>query len=80
MPPFLPRLVKDIAGEISETPDWLVHGLMPRGVIALLAAYPKVGKSTLVAQLAVSVAQGRAFLGRSTQQGGAPIARLCPPG
>jgi KaiC/GvpD/RAD55 family RecA-like ATPase len=70
MTPFLPRHVRDLAGEVSETPDWLVHGLIPRGVIALLAAFPKVGKSTLVAQLAVAVAQGRTFLNRSTQAGG----------
>jgi RecA-family ATPase len=69
MTPFLPRHVKDLADEVPESPDWLVHGLMPRGALALLSAYPKVGKSTLVGDLIVAVAQGRSFLGRSTEQG-----------
>jgi predicted ATP-dependent serine protease len=70
MTPFLPRPVKELAGEVLEAPAWLVHGLLPKGTLALLAAYPKVGKSTLVAQLAVAVAQGRDFLGRQTHVGG----------
>jgi KaiC/GvpD/RAD55 family RecA-like ATPase len=70
MTPFLPRHVKELASDVPEAPDWLVHGLLPRGTLALLAAYPKVGKSTLVGQLTVAVAQGRPFLGRPTQAGG----------
>lgn len=70
MTPFLPRSVKDLAEEVPETPEWLVHGLLPKGTLGLLAAYPKVGKSTLGAQLAVAMAQGRDFLGRRTKQGG----------
>lgn len=70
MTPFSPRHVKDLTVEVPEAPAWLVHGLLPRGTLALLAAYPKVGKSTLATQWAVAVAQGRDFLGRRTQQGG----------
>src|SRR5713226_4557614 len=70
MTPFRPRSVKELADEVPETPDWLVHHLLPRGSLALLVAYPKVGKSTLATQLAVAVAQGRDFLGRLTQPGG----------
>jgi len=70
MTPFLPRHVKDLAEEVPEAPAWLVHGLLPKGALALLAAYPKVGKSTLAAEGAVAVAQGRDFLGRRTEQGG----------
>lgn len=70
MTPFRPRWVKDLAEEITEAPAWLVHGLLPKGILALLAAYPKIGKSTLATQVAVAVAQGRLFLGRPTQQGG----------
>src|SRR5262245_52083978 len=70
MTPFRPRWVKDLAGEIEEVPDWLVHCLLPKGALALLAAYPKVGKSTLAAQWAVAVCQGQEFLGRRTQAGG----------
>ena len=73
MTPFLPRHVKDLVDEVIEAISWLVHGLLPRGVLALLVAYPKVGKSTLVYQLAVAVAQGKPFLGRQTSQGGVLI-------
>jgi hypothetical protein len=67
---FRPQWVKDLAAEVPEAPEWLVHHLLPRGRLALLAAYPKVGKSTFATQLAIAVAQGRDFLGRPTYQGG----------
>ncbi|HEU4370948.1 MAG TPA: AAA family ATPase [Methylomirabilota bacterium] len=59
-----------MAETVTEAIDWLVHGLLPLGTLALLAAYPKVGKSTLATQLAVAVVQGQPFLGRPTRQGG----------
>ena len=52
MTPFRPRSVKELIHEMSESPDWLFHGLVPKGVLGLLVAYPKVGKSTLAAQAA----------------------------
>jgi hypothetical protein len=70
MSPFLPRWVREIAEEVSEAPDWLVHQLLPLGAVAILAAYPKVGKSTLASQLTVAIAQGRSFLGRPTRRNG----------
>jgi len=70
MTPFCPQHVKDLAGEVSEAPDWRIHGLLPRVTLALLAAYPKVGKSTFAGQLSVAVAQGRDFLGRRASRGG----------
>ncbi len=69
MTPFLPRHVSEVAREIAESPDWLVQGRIPKGILALLSAYPKVGKSQLASQLAVAVAQGRPFLGQPTSQG-----------
>jgi hypothetical protein len=73
MTPFLPRSVKDLAEEVPEAPEWLVHGLLPKGTLGLLAAYPKVGKSTLAYQVAVAVAQDREFLGCQTHPGGVLI-------
>src|SRR5262249_20803225 len=48
----------------------LSHDAQQVGVLALLVAYPKVGKSTLAAQWAVAVSQGQEFLGRQTRAGG----------
>jgi hypothetical protein len=60
-------------GEIMKEPDeqvsWLVDGLLPAGGLSLLAAKPKVGKSTLARCLALAVARGEEFLGRSVVSG-----------
>ena len=55
----------------SEDPEiaWLVDRIIPAGGLAILAARPKVGKSTLARCLAVSVAQGIPWLDRETTQG-----------
>jgi hypothetical protein len=58
-----------LLAEPQETTRWLVDGLLPAGGISILAARPKVGKSTLARDLAVRVARGEAFLGRSTAKG-----------
>lgn len=52
-----------------QTVDWIVQDLLPGGGLSIVAASPKTGKSTLARQLALSVARGQPFLGRSTQQG-----------
>ena len=60
-------------GELMREPDepvsWLVEGLLPVGGLALLAAKPKVGKSTLSRCLALAVARGETFLQRNVSQG-----------
>jgi AAA domain len=60
-------------GELMHEPDelvaWLVEGLLPAGGLSLVAAKPKVGKSTLARCLALSVARGEPFLGRTVAQG-----------
>lgn len=53
------------AGEIS----WLADGLLTKGGFSLMVGPPKAGKSTLVRQLVLSVAQGNHFLGRDITQG-----------
>jgi predicted ATP-dependent serine protease len=46
-----------------------MDGLLPSCLISLLAAKPKTGKSTLARQVAVRVARGKKFLGRTTNRG-----------
>lgn len=56
----------------EEEIDWLVEGLLIRGGLAVFGAKPKVGKTTLLQQMALAVARGEPFLGRRTK-GGAVI-------
>lgn len=53
----------------DEKIDWLVDGLLIAGGFSLLVAKPKVGKSTLARNLALTVAKALPFCGRTTQQG-----------
>lgn len=48
---------------------WLVEGLIPAGVLALLVGRPKAGKSLLAVDLLVSIALGELYLGRAVTQG-----------
>lgn len=60
--------LKDLFREPEEQVDYLVENLLPAGGFSLLAAKPKAGKSTLARNLALTVAQGKSFLGRDTQK------------
>lgn len=55
----------DLLAEPDTAVDYLVEGLIQTGSVNVLAAKPKVGKSTLARQLALAVAQGDDFLGRA---------------
>ncbi|MHB8537691.1 MAG: bifunctional DNA primase/polymerase [Candidatus Dormibacteria bacterium] len=59
----------DLLDEPEERVTWLVPDIMPMGGLIFVAAKPKVGKSTLVRNLALAVAQGSDFLGRRCTQG-----------
>lgn len=48
---------------------WVWDGILPADGLSLLTAKPKVGKSTLLKNLAVKVALGQSFLGRNTMKG-----------
>lgn len=48
----------------------IVHGFLRQGEVANLVAAPKVGKSWLVADLAIAVATGRPWLGRFPTEAG----------
>jgi hypothetical protein len=53
----------------AETTAYTVEGLLPSRGLSLWTAKPKQGKSCALRQLAVAVAKGQPFLGRSVQQG-----------
>jgi hypothetical protein len=55
--------------EPEEETSWIVEELLPSSGFSIIAAKPKVGKSTLARQLALCVAQGASFLGRNTTKG-----------
>lgn len=58
-----------LLAEPDEAAAWLVDQMLPAGGVSLLAAKPKVGKSTLARNLALAVARGEPFLGRATTRG-----------
>lgn len=53
----------------SKKIEWLVDGLFTVGGLSIIVGAPKSGKSTLVRQLAKSVARGEKFLNRNTKPG-----------
>lgn len=59
----------DLLQEPQETISWLWQDTLPSGGLSLLAAKPKVGKSTFARNLALAVARGECFLGWDTSQG-----------
>ena len=65
-----------LAQDWGEEIDWVWEDYLPVGGLVMLAAKPKVGKSTLAYDLAVKVAQGEPFLGRQTTRGGVLILAL----
>ena len=63
------KTFREIMAEPVKEIAYCVDGLIPMGGLSLLAGKPKAGKSTLVRQLAASVANGTDFLSRLTIQG-----------
>jgi putative DNA primase/helicase len=59
----------DLLNEAPEETAYVVADLLPTGGLSILAAKPKVGKSTLARNLALAVARGEPFLGRDTARG-----------
>lgn len=70
---FRPIAACDLMNQVSEDLNWVWEQYLPVGSVAILAAKPKVGKSTLVYELAVKVAKGEPFLDRATTHGGVLI-------
>lgn len=65
------RPLRTIVEEASEQMEWLVPGVLAPGVLTILSAAPKVGKSTLVAAMLDALARGAGFLGDELPQAGA---------
>jgi hypothetical protein len=57
-----------LAREMPNIP-YVLFGYIAKGILALLVAYMKTGKSTLVYRLIVCIAQGLDFLDRKTERG-----------
>lgn len=67
--PLLARPGGKVMKEKSKPIQWLVEGVLPSSEMSVLAAKPKVGKSTIARALAVSVATGRDWMGWPVTQG-----------
>ena len=59
---------RDIVSSQEPEREWIWEGILPAGGLSLVAAKPKVGKTTLALQSAVAVSRGDIFLGRKTRQ------------
>jgi len=55
---------------------WIWKRFIPQGSLVLFSGFMKTGKTTFIYPLAISVAQGRRFLGYETSQGGVLILSL----
>lgn len=66
-PPLM--TMADLLATPDEPEKWLVERMLPDGGTSLLAAKPKVGKSTLGQDLAFCVDRGEPFLGRAVKKG-----------
>jgi RecA-family ATPase len=61
--------ITDLLQEPEETVPYVVDRMLPCGGFSILAAKPKVGKSTVARNLAVAVAGAVTFFGRKTARG-----------
>jgi hypothetical protein len=68
-PPRFYRVNLASITERPEPPEFLIDGLLYRGDVALVNATAKAGKTFLNIQLALAVASGKDWLGRSCKQG-----------
>jgi hypothetical protein len=59
---------RDIVSTQETQREWIWEGILPAGGLSLVAAKPKVGKTTIALQTAVAVSGGDVFLGRKTRQ------------
>jgi predicted ATP-dependent serine protease len=63
------RSMEELREVTKEPISWLVEGLLPEDGLCGLVAKPKVGKSTLLRNFAVAIAEGKDILGRKVKQG-----------
>ncbi|HMS83073.1 MAG TPA: AAA family ATPase [Nitrospira sp.] len=62
--------------EVDSAVEWTLYQLIACGALIGLIAKPKVGKTTLIYELAVKIAHGAPFLGRATRKCGVLILAL----
>jgi len=67
---FWPELIsaKDLLALPPDPTRWIWDQCLPIGGCSVLVSKPKVGKTTLAANLSIAVARGIPFLGRDTQK------------
>jgi hypothetical protein len=73
---FQPRTAEEILASEAGPIPWVWDPFLPRGTLALLVAFMKVGKSTFIYALALAVARGISFLRYPTTQGPVLIVAL----
>lgn len=61
--------LRELMDEPRKRVRWIIEGLCPAGGTSLLAAKPKVGKSTTARCIVFAVARGKRFLSRNTLKG-----------
>lgn len=72
--PFEAITLRDLMAKEFPPMTWIAKGMVPVG-LTVLAGKPKIGKSWLGLQLALSVASGSRFLGFETLRG--PVLMVC---
>jgi hypothetical protein len=77
-PEFWPTFLtaKDILQAPADPTRWLWENCLPLGGCSILVSKPKLGKSTLAANLEIAIARGVPFLNRATQQAGVAYVSL----
>lgn len=60
---------EQLSRKAQEHTKWIIEGMLRESGLMLIAGRPKAGKSYLAANLAISVAGNRSFLGRQCEQG-----------
>ncbi|MBI4527177.1 MAG: AAA family ATPase [Deltaproteobacteria bacterium] len=60
--------MKELLALPPDPTRWIWNQTLPAAGAAVLVSKPKIGKSTLAANLALAIARGLPFLGRETQQ------------
>ncbi|HQQ66844.1 MAG TPA: AAA family ATPase [Thermotogota bacterium] len=61
------KSIADLMAREFDPPAWIVEGFLPEG-LTFVVGKPKIGKSWLALSLALSVAQGKPFLGFPTDR------------
>ena len=61
------ELLTEKLAQVPSEPEWLWYGYLAPEVVTLLAASPKVGKTTMIFGLLAALTNGRPFLGRKSR-------------